>query len=640
MATILERRVDTGVPEAAASNTAAARYFLGADFWQDFAWALSIFLTGLGAKLFLIHGFGTSMPFFDQWDGQAGQIYLPWLAGHVPLEHWFHPHNEHRIFFTRIYDLALFVLNGQWDSRWQMVCNAAVHCGALAGLGWFMARLLGRNMWPLLWLPLVLALGLPFGWENTLAGFQSQFYFLLIFSLLTLWLLGFGTPYSWQWWSGVLCAAASLFTTGSGMFAAAAVTGMIALDCLRERRFVRRHLPTLVVCVLTGVAGILLRHEVPATAFMKAHSFGEFYLALRRNLAWPRFRRLNRALWNVLPLVYLAGVYLWSRRKELPAARLILGIGGWVFLQALATAYARGMDGRAPFSRYMDSSSFAMITASLAFICLLVHYRGRMWLRGMTMIFFALWAVDCMVGLGQLNEIAFDEEIPERAYEQRLWLKSTRAFLATDDVRVFHGKVVIEMPYPDPEKLAKWLRNPVVRGILPACVREPLRLVAKDDGTLTRTNEAVFRAHLPAGTSWVSQPGTNGVAGDGRWESLPAGPSALPYLEFPVSGDFADAGVSLELVDLATGKATRIKPEPAATGPWPLARVKAPAGKFKVVAENRSATAGFAFKEPRELGRFSFWTVKLLDGWNYFIWAGLGCLGLSVVWLAVRRRED
>ena len=156
-------------------------------------WMLSLFLVGLGAKLWLIHRFGTPLPIWDQWD-EARVVYLPYFEGKLSLADLFTAHCEHRIFFTRIYSLGLLLLNRQWDGQLQMVVNAIIHCATLAGLGWLMSRWLEKRYWILLWLPLCLALALPFGWENSLAGFQSQFYFLVVFSLLTLWLLGLHAP--------------------------------------------------------------------------------------------------------------------------------------------------------------------------------------------------------------------------------------------------------------------------------------------------------------------------------------------------------------------------------------------------------------------------------------------------------------
>ncbi|MDB6112099.1 MAG: hypothetical protein JWR69_3849 [Pedosphaera sp.] len=619
-----------------------ARAVRGADrlnLLRDLNWALSLFLVGVGAKFFLIFRFGTSLPFLDQWDAEARALYLPYLNGKLSLSLLFQPHVEHRIFFTRIYDLVLFLLNGQWDGRLQMVTKAVLHCAAITGLGWLLVRLIGRNLWPWIWLPLALALALPFAWENTLAGFQSQFYFLLIFSTLTIWLLGLSEPLSVRWWLGVASAIAALFTTGSGVLASAAVFVLVVLDMVKEKRVLRRYLPVLAVCTLIGVTGILLKPHVPQTDYLKAHSSGDFLVAFARNIAWPRIRHPYLSICNLLPLLWLAAVYLHSRKKNLSAEKMILGMSAWVFLQAMAAAYSRGIGGAAPASRYMDSSSLIMMVNWLSFACLLSRHLRSSWFYKLAMVFAVVWAADCLLGLWQLNLNAWNESIPERRCDQRVWLKTARAFLATDDPHVFDRKRFSERLHPRPQPLASLLRQPQIRHLLPACVRNPLRVIPANlrDATFVPLNDANTHWDTPTGPGWISASGTN-VAG-GHFESRPLGPSSLPYLEFPVAGDFSTPGVSLGLLDLATGRTIPIRPSQSATEPWQTVSVKAPVGKFEIVAANTSQAAWFAFKEPREVGRFSEWAVRILAAWKLFLLAGLACLLLNVALLVTRRRQ-
>src|SRR5690348_12953448 len=70
-------------------------------------WVASLFLVTLGAKLWLIHRSGTSLPFWDQWNGQGISVFLPCLQHRLSFANLLAPHNEHRIFFTRLYDLGL-----------------------------------------------------------------------------------------------------------------------------------------------------------------------------------------------------------------------------------------------------------------------------------------------------------------------------------------------------------------------------------------------------------------------------------------------------------------------------------------------------------------------------------------------------
>jgi hypothetical protein len=605
---------------------------------RDLGWALSLFLVGVGAKFFLIFRFGTSLPFLDQWDAEASALYLPYLNGKLSLALLFQPHVEHRIFFTRIYDLILLLLNGQWDGRLQMVTNAIMHCAAITGLGWLLVRLMGRNIWPWIWLPLALALAVPFAWENTLAGFQSQFYFLLIFSMLTIWLLGLSEPLSARWWLGVVSAIAALFTTGSGVLASAAAFILVVLDIVKEKRLLRRHLPVLVVGTLIGVAGLLLKPHHPGTDFLKAHSLGDFLRALARNIVWPRIRHPQRFLCNLLPLLWLAMVYLKSRKRDLSAEKMILGMSVWVCLQAMATAYARGLGGAAPASRYMDSSSLIMIVNWLSFTCLLSCHLRPSWFRIFAALVAVVWAADCLLGLWQLNLSVWNESIPERRCDQRVWLKTARAFLATDDPRVFDRKRPSERLHPRPQSLAYLLRQPQIRQLLPACVRQPLQVIPANlrAATFVPLSDAATDWDTPTGPGWISPPRTNATGG--HFESLPLGPSSLPYLEFPVAGDFSAPGVSLGLLDLATGRTIPIRPSQTATEPWQTVSVKSSVGKFQIVASNTNPAVWFAFKEPREVGRLSEWAVQILAAWRLFLLSGLACLSLNVMLLVTRRR--
>jgi hypothetical protein len=103
----------------------------------------------------------------------------------------------------------------------------------------------------------------------------------------------------------------------------------------------------------------------------------------------------------------------------------------------------------------------------------------------------------------------------------------------------------------------------------------------------------------------------------------------LPYLEFPVTGFLGEPGLSLELVDLATGRTIPVKGPAIAPDKWVSAYAKAPAGKFIIRAIDESENRWFAFKEPREVGRLSFWAIRLLASWKYVLWAGIGCLVLN-----------
>ena len=133
-------------------------------------WFAALFVTVVAAKLTLLQHYPMPVPYWDQWDAEAAGLYLPWASGGLTWRQMFTLHNEHRIFFTRVFAMALLWLDGQWDPQLQIVVNIALHAitvTVVAAILWLAA---GRR-W-LAWIAVAVALTVvpPFALENTLAG--------------------------------------------------------------------------------------------------------------------------------------------------------------------------------------------------------------------------------------------------------------------------------------------------------------------------------------------------------------------------------------------------------------------------------------------------------------------------------------
>src|SRR5271170_421244 len=187
-------------------------------------WLCALFTVVVGAKLWVIQIYGTAVPYWDQWD-EARLLFKPWLEGHLTWSALFASHNEHRIFFTRALDLFVVRFNGQWDPMLQMTINAFIHAGYACGLAYCFWIFTGKKNAGLICFLLVPFFALPYAAENTIHGFQSQMYFLGIFSVGTILGLGFGSPGSRWWFCGLAAGIMSIFTLGSGLLAALAVSG-------------------------------------------------------------------------------------------------------------------------------------------------------------------------------------------------------------------------------------------------------------------------------------------------------------------------------------------------------------------------------------------------------------------------------
>jgi hypothetical protein len=618
--------ITTNIPDPAVKRAQKHSPGLARALQDHAGWVVSLFLVGLGAKLWLITRSGSSVPFADQWDAEAANLYIPFFEGRLTVADLFSGHGQHRILFTRLCNLGLLLWNGQWDNQLEAVFNALLHSLGIAGFGLLTARLTGKKFWPLLWIPLALTMVLPFAWENTLWGFQAHFYLLLFFSVLTIWLLGLSKTLSVRWWLGVGAAVAVLFTLASGFVAVVSVAILVTLDKLKENGSWRRQLPTLAVCAIIAGADIVSKPFFPKGYVFIAKSTGDLLGALSRNLAWPWISMPWFALCNIAPLALFGWIYLRSRERS-RAEKMVFGLTVWVLLQALGFAYARGADGKPPVSRYMDVLSFIMVADCLCFFLMVSRRRGV----SATLLWsgLVLWTAGCAAGLGRLTDRAVRVDIPDIELCQRLRLEAMRTFLVTDDAA--HLQLAEDCNFIPIGEQARLLRNPSIRRILPAAVRDSLKVVREENGdqSFVRNGYALSEAEPPAEISWGSY-AADGAKGRGQFQSLPVKKSSLPFLEIPVAGDLGEAGLSLELVDTASGQTTQVKPRHHAGGRWLNVYVKAPAGDFRVIARDKSETGWFAFKEPREIGRLSLWAMRLLAAWKTILAVGFGCLVLSV----------
>ncbi len=281
------------------------------------ALALALFGVVFGAKLFYISIGGSDLPNWDQWDAEALNLFQPWFEGRF---HWidiFQSHNEHRIALTKLLSLAQVGVNGQWDSRFQCVCNAAMHAGFVA-ITWLWMRRLATTEWAsaAFFLGLVALTATPMSFQNLLGGFHSQQVFLLALSLAAFAFLLDAPAWTRRWWIGVTFAALALFSMGSGFFAAAVVLGAAAVDGLRFHAW-RARAPTLVVTALLIVAGWFLHVNFTPHEPLKAHTLNDFVLTFWRACQWPTRDIAIFAIVSWVPWIWLV-VRVWRAGRARP----------------------------------------------------------------------------------------------------------------------------------------------------------------------------------------------------------------------------------------------------------------------------------------------------------------------------------
>ncbi|TAK92958.1 MAG: hypothetical protein EPO07_18790 [Verrucomicrobia bacterium] len=601
---------------------------------SEWLWIVGLLLAGVGARLWLIDAFSTPLPFWDSWE-DTRTVFSPYFEGKLTWSAMFSPHNEHRIFFTRIYDLALLLLDGQWNNQVQAVLNAFIYSGGLTAFGCLLARLLGRQFWPLISLLVVSLLVLPFAWENTVAGFHSQAYFLFLAGLLTIWLLGFQRCGSWPWWCGLIVGVCGLFTMGAGPLATAAVCGLVGLRLLKKPSAWKQQWPTLVVgLVITGF-GLSIGVKVSYHEALKAHSAGQFLSSLGQYLAWPWIVVRPYALFNLFPICLLAWVYLRNRAAEMKAEELALTIGGWAGLLAAGSAYTRGGSGD-PFPpwRHMDATSFSMMANALSLILLVSRHAEKVPMRRYFRVAVGLWLAGCASGLLLLSWRALSVDLPVRKLNFHVQMIKARAYLATGEKRFLESNTKEHHarfaggnePQDHPQAFINMVNAPHIRSLLPSCVRDPLVVTPKAAEGFTTNGSAEIHPKIPGEVVWYSSVSASSQE-KSSFESLPIGKTKFPFLEFRVvAGDLGQPGESLSVVDVSSGKETTVRPHRPSGEQWQIVRVKSPAGDFKIVAKHASGSGWFAFQAPREAGWLTAISDRLASLGIIFFAAGLATL--------------
>jgi hypothetical protein len=423
----------------------------------------------LGAKLWLIALYGSSTPFWDQW-AEPNQIYRPYLTGELHLGDLLAAHNEHRILLTRLVALGLFIVEGRWDPIAQTLVNAIIHVLAIGVFIVLVGRTLDAARLWLLAMLAALAFALPFGWGNTLVGFQTQFYLLVLLGPLTLWLLAPSAAFTPRWWLGTLFGLASYFTIASGALTLPAFVALAAIQLATGARRGRGELLGLLVHIVLAAAMILDIPRLPPAGGLPANSAQSWIEALSVAASWPIAKAgwpvLLRALTAVglyLPVIVLAARLLRRRAAIGDRLWLVVAIAGWVVLQMLSFIYGRGVT--VLQSRYMDVLLLGPLVNAAALLCLQRDGAAPR-LRAATAVT-CIWLAALVIGLGQKALSYIPADLAWRRETTAAQTENLKRYLATGDVSALADKPLFHIPFPSADYLRDTVSDPIIRAILP-----------------------------------------------------------------------------------------------------------------------------------------------------------------------------
>lgn len=571
---------------------------------------VGIFLLIFSAKLRLIESVGFALPTWDQWDSECELTLRPWLEGRLSVKDLFVSHVEHRIVTTKATALAVLAANGQWDGLVETTFNASVHTLSAMAL-----ILLGRRWitggWQIAYAAIVILLfALPIGWENTLVGFQVQFYYLLLFSLLHVSLVLETDQFTWRWAGGILSGFLALISMASGFLAAAAVLAVLGYRFVLERRLRPQQIIT--ICLAIAVCGIgwALKSDVPGHDFLKVPNVGKFLLNVALLYSWPCSAVFPWSIVIAFPTVVFVFRRLRERQELTSANAVLLGLCAWVALQICAISYSRGGSGSVLTSRYLD---LVTVSVALGWIYLVREFAGRV-RQGLAVA----WLGIIVAGLAQQGLQHWKKGAEPNSHTRKKQEENVRAYLATGDETHLRDKPFGEIPYPDADILISRLSHDSVRAVLPASVRSTVPL-AGEESPPQNIPSALQSAAAPVLLSTWQLPTE---ASPFTWSSLPQPASTASVLRFLVAGDLGANQKALQVVIKSAAGEAQLQPDVAPGYQWKTVNVIRPRGEWWIEVNDDDPTAWLALTAPVEVSLGSYFVGKLLKHHSFIAFTG------------------
>ena len=426
---------------------------------------LGFFLVAFGVRLLWVDQYANATPYWDQWDAEAASPLKSWLEGHLTLSEMFAAHDEHRLFTFRVLAIALLELNNRiWNPLLEMAVNAGLYAGTMALFAGYGMRLCRRERLPLFLVGTLLVTCIPFDYDDILGGFNSQYYFLILFSLLFLWLLARTEPLRPAWWGGLLAGVLATFSMASGVLAPLAGAGLYLLQWLRGLGRDRASLISAVAFLAATAVVVKTTLGASSLAIEVQHpqSLGELFYSLNLVATWP-FLPLIPVLCLLLNLpwfLFAAGLLRQPPPRRDPAW-FLLACGGWVLLQFGALAYARGATPL--LSRYKNVIVMGPLVNLLCLAALPALAGWQGWLRQRLLV---VWPVLMALGLvvGSLGLAGGMEARHRDALVQETRL---RAYLVEGQPLRIDDLAYFARPYPSASMLKGYLDDPTIHAFLP-----------------------------------------------------------------------------------------------------------------------------------------------------------------------------
>jgi len=414
------------------------------------------FLFAILFRFYTVNKYGMNVPYWDQWDAEAYLLYKPIIEGNFQFPVLVSAHNEHHIFFTRILAIALFEFNSKiWSPILEMFLNGFISICSITVLMSIFIYKFKYFYQKIMYLFLVLfIISIPFGWENILAGFQSQFYIFILFGLISIYGISNFDLFSFKWYLSFLVLCLSPLTMAGGFI------GMISciFILLVKNRFKRVVIPILILLILIGLSLLYTPHIV-AHENGNAHNIGEFINALLTALSWPYKRNFIFSCIFNMPFIFFILNLNKTNEHDKNFSIFLLGTYSWLYLQVCLMSYGRAIAIDTP--RYLDVYAMLIMINSGVIIYLLNKYKKLSY--KILILFYLIFVIYGFF----IKEDEIWTQVRSKSAQGEWQINNLKKYICFGDKDELYKKNGVELSYPDVKRLLLFLDDSTIRNILP-----------------------------------------------------------------------------------------------------------------------------------------------------------------------------
>ena len=419
-----------------------------------------------------MENFAVALPFWDQWDAEWVGLLKPWIEGKLRLSHLFVGHNEHRILPTRLTTLLIFTCTGTWNNLTEARLNIPLSALTPIILIWLLWK--ERQISGSKWLVVVIILAgasLPFSWENILIGFQSQFYFLNLFTLCALALAVYRPEQPAAFFLILFFCTMSILTTASGLLTSMSVAVVYLLDSFISARLSSKSFFMIVSLLTMSLIAYFTMPVVEGHYLLHAETLWEFIKAAIRIMGWPL--RGGQLYIGLMWVPSLTAIPILILRRQIDSIDLLMiGCFVWTGMQIAALAYGRGHEILHMPSRYSEVLLLGLAANSWFMIRLPDTFGNTRRTRKFLVVLAAAFYSATFISFIQRTKGDF--KILKEERERRITQTSNVCqYLASRNFTLL-DKTGFQLPYPNPTQLKQFLDDPQLQKVLSLddCLKE------------------------------------------------------------------------------------------------------------------------------------------------------------------------